>query len=220
MCNRSLLYLHTLGLNKITCAAGQAKGFEGTIEQFKAMGFQVVSLNVQEGVDLIQAFAKKYPWDWAADIGEIPPAHPAELAAMPVDPTRLRDLMEQALALINPKAERYPLAALVVDHRGQVISRAADERDRVSGNPVFSSVMLAMGRAGSEVNLRDCLVMIGAGSEAGEIGLEEFGHASLGACELFRPAWVVSNHPLSRKVSGPLDAAHVKIQNLSKLGAT
>jgi tRNA(Arg) A34 adenosine deaminase TadA len=220
MCNRSLRFLHTLGLNKITCAAGQAKGFEGTIEQFEAMGFQVVSLNAPKGVELMQAFANKHPWDWAADIGEIPPAHPAELVSLPLNPMRLAGLMEQALATIDPSTERYPTAALVVDHRGQVISRAADERDHVSGNPVFSSVMLAMGRAGSAVNLRDCLVFIGAASESGEISLEQFGHASLGACELFRPAWVVSNHPLSRQVSGPLNAAHVKVENLSKSGET
>lgn len=216
MCNRSLRYLHSLGLNKITCATGQAKGFAGTITQFKVLGFQVVSLNVQKGMELMRAFADRYPWDWAADIGEIPPAHPVQLATLPVNPMQLRHLIEQALASINSKAERYPLAALVVDCRGRVISQAADERDQVSGNPVYSSVMLAMGRAGSAANLRDCLVLIGTRAEAEEIGLEEFGHASLGACELFRPAWVVSNLPLSREISGALNAAHVKIQNLSK----
>ena len=216
MCNRSLRYLHSLGLNKITCATGQAKGFAGTITQFQALGFQVVSLDVQKGVELMQAFADKYPWDWAADIGEIPPAHAEELAALPVNPMQLRHLIEQALASIHPRAERYPLAALVVDDRGRVIGQAADERDQVSGNPAFSSLMLAMGRAGSAVNLRDCLVLIGMRGVAGEIGLEEFGHASLGACELFRPAWVVSNLPLSREIGATLNAAHVKIRNLSK----
>jgi tRNA(Arg) A34 adenosine deaminase TadA len=215
MCNRSLRYLHSLGLNKITCATGQARGFAGTITQFKVLGFQVVSLNVQKGIELMRAFADRYPWDWAADIGEIPPAHAAELASLPVNPMRLRGLIEPALASINSHAERYPLTALVVDHRGRVISQAADERDRVGGNPVYSSVMLAMGRAGSAANLRDCLVLIGARGEAAEIDLEEFGHASLGACELFRPAWVVSNLPLSREIGGALNAAHVKIHTLA-----
>ena len=210
MCNRTLQYLQTLGLNKLTCATGQAKGFAGTIKQFEAMGFRVVSLNVQKGLDLMQAFAKKYPWDWAADIGEIPPARQVELQSMAANQARLKHLMEQVLASVDS----YHLAALVVDHRGQVISQAADERDRVHGNPVFSSIMLAMGRAGSAVNLRDCLILVGGKRESGEISLEEFGHASLGACELFRPAWVVSNLPLSQEIAGPLNAASVKVGNL------
>jgi tRNA(Arg) A34 adenosine deaminase TadA len=214
MCNRTLQHLQTLGLNKLTCATGQAKGFAGTINRFEAMGFRVVSLNVQKGLDLMQAFAKKYPWDWAADIGEIPPAHQVELQSMTANKARLKHLLEQVLAPIDSAVKQYRLAALVVDYQGQVISRAADERDQVHGNPVFSSIMLAMGRAGSAVNLRDCLILLGGKRETGEISLEEFGHSSLGACELFRPAWVVSNLPLSQEIAGPLNAAKVKVVNL------
>lgn len=87
--------------------------------------------------------------------------------------------------------ERLGADAAVIGGSYEVIAHAADGRDQHGGNPVFSAPMIAMGNAGSAVNLRELALVVRTGKGGGEVDLAQFGASSLGACELFRPSAVL-----------------------------
>ena len=178
MCGRSIQALHERGLHRVVVA--ESSSFSGTIDFLRSLpGMQVIALSNKRAIEMMTAFAKKYPWDWAADIGEIPPARIAE----PLSPESLRRILRKS----PMKGARD--TALIINPDGEVLSAACDERDHFEGNPCRSAGIAAIGEAGSAVNIREC-GMVYASSDRKPVTIERFGHASLGACELFRPAWI------------------------------
>ena len=81
-------------------------------------------------------------------------------------------------------------------------------RAATGGNPVHAATMVAMGRAGSAVNLREHIVVV---DPTGILDLDAFGASSLGACELFRPAAVVCSGPVTEPLTSTLEAAGVRV---------
>lgn len=205
LCNRSLTYLHGLGLKRIVIA--EAQTFPGTKDLLRALpGMTMVELTNPDGVRMMQAFARTYPWDWAADIGEVPPGR-LDFARGLADDAARRSRLLAAVAAAHPGA----MAAGLFDADGKLRASAQDERAVHGGNPVFSGPMLAMGRAGSSVNLRESVLVVAAGGSAQRFDLATFGHSSLGACELFRPAAVVGDAPFDAALRGQLEAAGVRV---------
>ena len=210
MCNRSLSYLYTLGLNKIVIA--EAQTFPGTKDMLKALpGMQMVELANPDGVRMMQTFARTYPWDWAADIGEVPPGRLDLSRALAGD-------AEQRAQLLAVVADAHPgvTAAGLFDADGKLLASAADQRALHGGNPVFSGPMIVMGTPGSAVNLRESVLVFlaGGGDSEGstaQIDVATFGHASLGACELFRPSVVLSNVKFAPELRGLLTAKGVHV---------
>lgn len=201
MCNRTLSHLNTLGLDKIVIA--EAETFPGTKDLLRKLpGMRLVELTNPDGVKMMRAFARTYPWDWAADIGEVPPGDMAFARRLPEN----AKAQAQLLADVSRKAPADPAyRAAVVGADGKLIVAAADRRDEHGGNPTFSAAMIAMGEAGAAVNLRECVLVFVAPGTRAAAGIAEFGHSSLGACELFRPAAVLSNVPLQAELKDALD---------------
>lgn len=191
MCTRTLIHLHGLGLRRLVIAESQS--FAGRKDLLRPLpGMHIVELSHPPAVEMMQRFARTYPWDWAADIGEIPPSGPIGR----IDATRALD----ALRATGSDAG-------VVDARGECIAHAQDARDQTGGNPVYSAAMVAMGRAGAAVNLREHVVVVG---HPGPLDLATFGASSLGACELFRPAAVVTRGVIEPRLRQQLEAAGVQ----------
>lgn len=207
MCNRALGYLSTLGLDKIVIA--EAESYAGTKDRLARLpGMTLVELASPEAVRMMGAFANARPRDWAADIGEIPPAE-AESARRAAEDAEVRGRWLAALA--DRLATDHATAAAVLAPSGEILSSAGDRRAVCGGNPCLSAPMLAMGQAGSAVNLRECALLFASGRSRRPIGLGEFGHASLGACELFRPAALRADAPLAEELVERLDAAGVRV---------
>jgi tRNA(Arg) A34 adenosine deaminase TadA len=195
MCTRTLMHLHGRGLRRLVIAESQS--FAGRKDLLRPLpGMQIVELSHPPAVDMMQRFARRYPWDWAADIGEVPPASGID----GLDPAAMLDALSQAGA-----------DAGVFEPTGRLIAEARDGRAATGGNPVYSAAMLAMGRAGSAVNLREHVLVIG---HPGTIDLAAFGASSLGACELFRPAAVVTRGPVSADLRAQLEVAGVRTLSL------
>eukprot|EP00929_Paragymnodinium_shiwhaense_P105521 TRINITY_DN70579_c0_g2_i2.p1 TRINITY_DN70579_c0_g2~~TRINITY_DN70579_c0_g2_i2.p1 ORF type:complete len:211 (+),score=22.46 TRINITY_DN70579_c0_g2_i2:231-863(+) len=198
MCTRTLLHLSGLGLSRVVIAESQ--NFPGRKDLLKkAPGMQLVELSVPGIMTLMNNFSKKYPWDWMADIGEIPPT--AARVVVSLDPA-WRDLHQDTHALVA-----------IVDQAGQTIQRSGDERGANGGNPVFSAVMRAMGNAGSTVNLRECTVLVKGRREL--IDLDGFGASSMGACELFRPAAIEFGSPVTDSLRSTLEEAGINVRVLT-----
>lgn len=191
MCTRTLIHLHGLGLRRLVIAESQS--FGGRKDLLRPLpGMQIVELTHPPAVAMMQRFARRYPWDWAADIGEIPPSAPPR----PVD----------APAVLATLAT-HGADAGVFDGQGRCIAHARDQRTETGGNPVHSAAMLAMGRAGSAVNLREHVVAV---RSQGTLDAAAFGASSLGACELFRPAAVVTGGRFAPALRQTLEAAGVR----------
>ena len=191
MCTRSLQKLAQLGLNKIVIAEGQ--NFRGAGDMLESFGYQVLRLSNPVAMEMMENFAQKYPWDWAADIGGIPS-----------DPKRT---VQQDL---SNRLSEIDYQAAIVDYQGKILIQTNDERGKYGGNPVFSSVMLAMGQAGSAVNLRECALMVNF-PDLEEVDLEIFGYSSLGACELFRPAIIFSRQKFCQQLQNYLTQVGIQI---------
>ncbi len=192
MCTRTLIHLHGLGLKRIVIA--ESESFGGRKDLLRPLpGMQLVELTHPPAVEMMQSFARSYPWDWAADIGEIPPSQ------------LLVDL--DAAALVQ-RLRALGGQAGVFDAAGHCVAHARDGRAATGGNPVQAAAMVAMGRAGSAVNLREHILVVDA---AGTLDLNGFGASSLGACELFRPAALVSSGPVTGTLTSTLEAAGVRV---------
>ncbi len=193
MCTRSLLHLHGLGLRRLVIA--ESATFSGRPELLAGLeGMQIVELTDAAAVARMERFARRYPWDWAADIGEVPAAGP-----LPVfDPSPVLERLR----------ERGQDAA-VVDGSGRVVAAAADARGAHGGNPVHSAVMLAVGRAGSAINLREHAVVV---LSDGGLDVASLGWSSVGACELFRPAALITNGTVAAELRGLLESAGIEVR--------
>ena len=96
----------------------------------------------------------------------------------------------------------------VVDRSGSIVAAAVDERHAHGQNPVYCAAMLAMGRAGSAVNLREHALVVAADEP---LGVHELGWSGVGACELFGPAAVVCAGPVMRDLREILERAGVRV---------
>lgn len=192
MCTRTLMHLHGLGLRRIVIA--ESSSFPGRKDLLRPLpGMQLIELTHRPAVKMMERFARRHPWDWAADIGEIPPARPL---TAPDTEAMLAAVWE------------HGAHAGVCDATGACIAHARDGRADTGGNPVHAAAMVAMGRAGSAVNLREHAVVV---DHAGTLDLAAFGASSLGACELFRPAALVTSGPVHAALRAPLEAAGVAV---------
>jgi tRNA(Arg) A34 adenosine deaminase TadA len=202
MCASMLEDLHARGCCSIVIA--EATSFKGAEARLEALpGMRIVRLSTPDTVRRMQNFARRYPWQWAADVGEIP-ARPA--------------LTEAIIAQAKAEGSKWLAAraegtAAVLGCDG-VLAEASDGRKASGGNPCRAAVISAMGQAGSAVNLRECAVVWRSGSTPGAADAE-FGRASLGACVLFRPAVLVTG-PLDTAVSEPLEAAGIVVIQLHR----
>merc|ERR1712216_368590 len=115
-----------------------------------------VELSNSKATCMMQDFARRYPWDWAADIGEVPPReHPQDGGC-----NLWRRQGQTVLDSLRASCEE----AAVVGPTGEIVSRSADERPSHGANETMSAVMMAIGKAGSAVNIRECaLVFAGRG---------------------------------------------------------
>lgn len=207
MCNRALAHLGTLGLDKIVIA--EAETYPGTEDRLARLpGMTLVELASPEAVRMMRAFSRTYPWDWAADIGAIPPADTAGARRRAADPRVGGRLLAE---LAGRYLAEHPTAAAILGPSGELRSSAGDGRASSGGNPCLSAPMIAMGEAGSAVNLRECVLLFASGRGSDPIGLAEFGHASLGACELFRPAALLADAPLAEELAEPLHAVGTRV---------
>ena len=208
MCARSITYLHSLGLTRVVIA--EAKSFPGKKDMLAALpGMVMVELTNAYAVEMMKTVSRRYPWDWAADIGEVPPGRPEYAAGLEGDAARREALLARVFALHDSGT----VAALIgPDDSGAdiVLGSGGDTRAAHGGNPCMSAVMVAIGSAGSAANIRESVVVFHTGADQ-VVGIGEFGHASLGACELFRPAAVLSNNPFDAELTRLLDAAGVRI---------
>ena len=192
MCTRTLMHLHSLGLSRITIAESQS--FPGRKDLLRPLpGMVMVELESPSAVAMMQHFARRHPWDWAADIGEIPPAS-------------VPDITDPAALFTTLKQRGHQAGVFSAD--GRCIASAADERRSKGGNPVYSAPMLAMGRAGSAINLREHVLVV---CSTGPLDLAGFGFASLGACELFRPAVLLCNHVVESTLQITLIDAGIRV---------
>jgi tRNA(Arg) A34 adenosine deaminase TadA len=199
MCTRSLVHLHGLGLRRVVIA--EAESFSGRKDLLTALpGMQLVELTNEDGIKMMDDFARTYPWDWAADIGEIPPAGAPKVAPQEGAWDMLREQGEQA-AVVAPD--------------GTVVATAADRRKTSGGNPVESAAMRAFGMAGSAINLREHTLVMALRGEADVADVDSFGLSSLGACELFRPLAVVFDIPVCDELRQTLTEAGVEVYTSS-----
>lgn len=207
MCNRTLTYLWTLGLNKIVVADVSTYG--GTASMLaKLEGMTLVELNVPVDADWMKTFARTYPWDWNADIGMIPPADLGLVSRLPEDPALQRGLLERVRAAGSSEG---PHAAGVVTPDGKLAAAAVDQRSVHGDNPTWSGPMIAMGEAGSSVNLHECALVFCAPADVACVGVAGFGYSSLGACELFAPGVLLVDAPLEDDLRDALEKAHVTV---------
>jgi len=192
MCTRTLIHLHGLGLKRVVIA--ESDSFAGRKDLLRALpGMQIVELSHPPAVTMMQRFARCYPWDWAADIGEVPPARRPTTIDGPA--------MVAALRALGGDAG-------VFDASGTCVAHARDGRASTGGNPVHAAAIVAMGRAGSAVNLREHFVVVDVPDE---LNLDSFGASSLGACELFRPAAVVTSAPVAAPLRQTLESCGIHV---------
>ncbi len=207
MCNRTLTHLWTLGLNKIVVA--DVSTFEGTVDTLKALeGMTVVELDNPIDAEWMTTFARTYPWDWSADIGLIPPSDMRLVQALPKD-VALQAALIDAVAAALPELETYGAGVVTPDKK--VAGAALDQRDSHGGNPTFSAAMMAMGRAGSAVNLRESVLVLLVKESGSVLDVAGFGSSSRGACELFRPGTLLTNASIGPDLRAVLSEAGVPV---------
>ncbi|CAJ1334575.1 unnamed protein product [Effrenium voratum] len=199
MCGATLEWLWGLGLRRVVVA--ESASFSGTADSLAQLsGMTVVCLSSPQAQSMMKTFAGRFPWDWAADIGEIPPRDLAFISSF--DEKSVTDFATRMSAQI---AAGHQAAVVRSD---VVMASAADERSQSGGNETRSAVMLAMGRAGSEVNLRECILFIRSSST---LSLREFGVVSVGACKLFRPALIVATVSMELELKSKLEEAGLRV---------
>ncbi|MCP3917123.1 MAG: hypothetical protein GY711_16365 [bacterium] len=192
MCTRTLLYLGGLGLDKIVIA--EAENYPGEKARLVAAGMTVVELRDAGTVERMRAFAREAPSVWSADIGELVP----RAGGGPMgDVIRQERMLAQVAGVRGEGA----FAAAVFGPDGERLAACADGRERTGGNPTAAPVIVALGEAGSAANLRECLLVVSA---AEPIDVAGFGLAALGACELFRPAALLTDAPLADELEAAL----------------
>lgn len=200
MCARSLMALHRFGLRRIVVA--ESDSFPGRKDLLETLPeIVMIELTSDRAKQMMADFSTSYPWDWAADIGEIPAR-----SQLMFDQSRLESVCER---LSRSASEKGIDHAAVMNAQGDVLSEAKDLRETTGGNPTYSGVIQAVGRAGSSINLRECAVVHISADPGKAIGIEKFGDASLGACEVFRPGTLVTNATVESSLLQLLEEAGV-----------
>ena len=182
MCSSALKWLWKLGLRRVVVA--ESSSFAGATLLDELDGMTVVRLSNLKAQSMMKTFSTHYPWDWAADIGEIPPGDLTFSQSL-----ETADELEEFLKQMHKEMKPGHQAA-VVSSEG-ILASAEDERPQSGGNETRSAAMIAMGSAGSQVNLRECVLFFRASDHSPNVNLDEFGAVSMGACKLFKPAKVV-----------------------------
>jgi len=160
MCTRTLIHLYSLGLTRVVIA--ESESFAGRKDLLRDLpGMQLIELSNTDAVHMMGNFAKRYPWDWAADIGEIPPGSFLEADTA---------MCAAALALLDERG--HGTAVLAPD--GSIVATASDERASRGGNPVESSIMRAIGIAGSAINVREHTLVVRTMSSAPVVDIDSF----------------------------------------------
>jgi len=204
MCFRSIEWLWSLGLRRVVIA--ESKSFGGTADRVAALdGMVLVRLCNRRAVGMMRRFARTFPWDWAADIGEVPPADMGLLRQLRTEGSALGP---QLVAQLRASGKG---AAVFVPPDGRAAAMASDDRRSSGGNEVRSAAMQAMGLAGSAVNLREAALAVLAPPGAEVLDMQAFGRVSLGACELFRPAALLTDVPVEAGLGSLLKAAGVEV---------
>lgn len=199
MCGSALKWLWKLGLRRIVVA--ESSSFAGTASMLEQLdGMIVVRLSNLRAQSMMKTFSLRHPWDWAADIGEIPPGD-LTLSQSLETASALEQFAAKICNEMNLKCPGHQAA--VVSAQG-IVASAEDERLQSAGNETRSAVMIAMGSAGSHTNLRECVLFFKASGD-GPLSLEEFGPVSIGACKLFRPAKVVVTAPPAVELKSSLE---------------
>ena len=100
----------------------------------------------------------------------------------------------------------------VFNCEGQIVSSASDRRGDTGENPVFGSVIAAIGHAGSAVNIREHGVVV---ATAEVLDVSALGLSSLGAMELFRPACLVVENGVTERLAAYLSAVDIDVWSVS-----
>merc|ERR1712060_881806 len=94
--------MHEAGLR--ACCIAESQSFKGPEELLESLeGMTMVHLAAPAVVACMKKFSERYPWDWAADIGAIPPrsAQTSEaVAATPLDEFSASSLRAKGIELI------------------------------------------------------------------------------------------------------------------------
>jgi len=197
MCSSALKWLWKLGLRRVVVA--ESSSFAGATLLDELDGMTVVRLSNLKAQSMMKTFSTHYPWDWAADIGEIPPGDLTFSQSL-----ETADELEEFLKQMHKEMKPGHQAA-VVSSEG-ILASAEDERPQSGGNETRSAAMIAMGSAGSQVNLRECVLFFRASDHSPNVNLDEFGAVSMGACKLFKPAKVVLT-------ASPTDELKLSLEN-------
>jgi tRNA(Arg) A34 adenosine deaminase TadA len=201
MCVWTVEDLHAHGLRHCVILDSSFEGGKKRLETLSDMKF--VCIQHPDSVSRMMTFGRRYPWDWNADIGAIPPRQ-EEFDAI------IAKSRAEGSSWLSAREEGE---AAVIGPDFKLLSAASDGAQASFGNSCRSSVICAMGKAGSSVNLRECAVVWR--SEKGD--LEAFGRSSIGACQLFRPAVLVT-YPIERSVSEHLEAAGIVVVQVPRCG--
>lgn len=194
MCAWAIEELHGFGLRHCVILDSSFEGAKARLEALPDM--KIVSITHPDSVLRMRTFGRRYPWDWEADIGEILPRH-AKYEAI------IAKSRAEGSTWLSARAEGE---AAVIGPDFDVLAVASDGCQASAGNSCRSSVICAMGKAGSSVNLRECAVVW----RSAKGDLAAFGRACVGACVLFKPAVLVT-YPIDASVSEPLVAAGIVI---------
>lgn len=201
MCGTALTWLWKLGLRRVVVA--ESSSFSGTATMLEKLdGMIVIRLSNLQAQGMMKTFSLKYPWDWAADIGEIPPQDLGFSQSL-----EAKDVLERFATKMAKEMKPGHQAAVVSAET--IAASAEDERPRSGGNETRSAVMIAMGSAGSSINLRECVIFFQTSSPI--LSLEEFGPVSVGACKLFRPAKVVVTADPAAELKSSLEDAGIPV---------
>lgn len=201
MCAWTVEDLHAHGLRHCVILDSS---YEGAVKRLEALpGMKFARIQHPDSVSRMLTFGRRYPWDWNADIGAIPPRQ-AELEAI---------IAKSKTEGPRWLSERGEGEAAVIGPNFSVLSAASDGSQAAFGNSCRSSVICAMGKAGSSVNLRECAVVW----RSAKGDLEAFGRSSIGACQLFLPAVLVT-YPIDTSVSGHLEAAGIVVVEVPRGG--
>jgi len=196
MCTWAIEDLHAHGLRSIVILDSSFEGGKARLEALP--GMRIVRLSHPDSVRRMRAFSQRYPWDWAADIGEVPPRS-AQREAI------IAKARAEGSSWLSARAEGE---AAVIGPDADVLAVASDGCQASGGNCCRSAVISAIGQAGSAVNLRECAIVWRHSTTKAD--LAAFGRACVGACVLFRPAVLVT-YPIDTEVSEHLEAAGIVV---------
>ncbi|MFA6922053.1 MAG: hypothetical protein WC216_09440 [Gallionella sp.] len=211
MCTRTLIHLYHLGLNKIVIA--ESTSFGGEIQMLgKLPGMILVKLSLNEVIHAMSLFSRTYPWDWQADIGNIPPDVPTpDIVRLIETNPELKIRLLDEVGKNGFEGDRAGIAEYSrVKGEFTMVGWASDQRKHSGGNPTRSATMIAMGNAGSAVNLRQSVLVLYI-AKPGSVSIADFGDSSLGACELFRPAAILSNASFDGELTEALRRAGISV---------